>query len=406
MISPQGRRLTFLLGVIIAVGPMSVDMYLPAYALIQRDFPGKPIVQLTVASYFIGLAIGQIFQGPFSDRVGRRWSLATGLTLYTLASLGCAGAHGVVSFCLFRALAGFGGAASIVVPRSMVMDLAEGKEAGNLFSRIMMVMGVAPVVAPALGNVLLRIDVLGIAPWRWVFITMALYGMTCLTLLFGFLPETLPPSRRLSFQPRLVLKLDAMILRERGFLTYALIGSLVIATLYAYLSGSAALFMGICKYSSSEYAGILVGLGVASIGFYRLSAYLVRRWGVHSVVTFAAVVLTTGSAGLVFLAWLPSPLRLPVILGLLVVQFGISCAQPNVQPGALARHRDHAGSATALMSTLQYCSGAAAGWLVALLPTGTFRPMAIIMLACGLGAVVVAGLRPRGIATGKVGETV
>jgi len=103
MFFSRGKRLTFLLGVIIAVGPMSVDMYFPAYALIQRDFPGISIVQLTVASYFIGLAIGQIFQGPFSDRVGRRRSLATGLTLYTLASLGCASAHGVVPFaCIVR----------------------------------------------------------------------------------------------------------------------------------------------------------------------------------------------------------------------------------------------------------------------------------------------------------------
>jgi len=253
-------------------------------------------------------------------------------------------------------------AASIVVPRSMVMDLAEGKEAGNLFARIMMVMGIAPVVAPALGNLLLRINALDIAPWRWVFIMMAIYGITCLTLLLGFLPETLPSSRRLSFQPRAVLKLDAMILRERGFLTYALIGSFVIATLYAYLSGSAAMFMGICKYSSSEYAGILVGLGVASIGFYRLSAYLVKRWGVHSVVTFAAFVLAAGCAGLgvscvVTIATAPSHHH-----QLAISPIGISCAQPNAPVGALARHRDHAGSATALMST---CS-----IVPALLPAG------------------------------------
>lgn len=409
MNSSQDRNLILVLGIIIAVGPMSVDMYLPAFSAITREF-GHSAAPFSLASYFVGFAIGQIFQGPFSDRVGRRWVLLMGLTIYILASIGCACAQGTASLCVFRALTAFGGAASIVVPRTMALDMYDGKTAAKFLSQVYMVLGVALVIAPALGGSVLKIaSALGgpgleFEPWRWIFVVMALYGIVCLVLLLRFLPETLPPARRLSIGIRPIILNYSAILRERAFLSHALIGVFAMCALFAYLTGSPGLFMSQYHYSSSVYAGILVVLGIAGIGFYRLNAYLVtseslsrrfHRQGVHWVISFAISVLLAATACLVLLAWFPRSHALFVFLALLACGVGFSCLPPNANAGAISRHRAHAGSATALMSTMQYCGGAVAAWLVGLWAGATFMPMALVMFVSVLGALIAARFRPR-----------
>ncbi|HZZ11742.1 MAG TPA: MFS transporter, partial [Paraburkholderia sp.] len=180
------RDLKYLLGFIIAIGPVSVDMYLPAASQIAQEF-GRSTPQLTLAAYFAGFAVGQLTQGLLSDSFGRRAPLAAGLVIYTLASVCCALAQGTTSFCAFRALAAFGAAASIVVPRAMVRDIADGTRAAALMSGVMLVMSIAPVVAPLLGSF-----VLDVSNWRMIFVVAALYGVVSLALLVYFLPETLP----------------------------------------------------------------------------------------------------------------------------------------------------------------------------------------------------------------------
>ncbi|HQT38390.1 MAG TPA: multidrug effflux MFS transporter [Acidocella sp.] len=388
--SDPPHHLTLLLGFIIAIGPVSVDMYLPAFPLISNEF-SMATPQLTLASYFFGFAAGQMAQGLLSDRFGRRLPLAAGLLLYTLASLGCALAHSGLSLCWFRALAAFGAAASIVVPRAMVRDFADGDRASALMSEIYQVMSVAPVIAPVLGSLVL----LTAPSWRVIFVVAALYGVAGLFLLYRYLPESLPPERRLSASIPATWRLYADIIQEPGFVSNTLVGTYGMCALFAYLAGAPTVFMVQHQMPQWQFGVILAVLGAATIGFYRLNKYLVTKLGTPRVITLGVAIWLSAAICLMLLAWTPDSGVVPVFLGLLLFGFGYSFIPGNAQVGALSHHRSHAGTATALMSTMQYCAGGVAGALVGKLANGTAMPMASIMLVCALGAATAAWLRPR-----------
>jgi DHA1 family bicyclomycin/chloramphenicol resistance-like MFS transporter len=384
------RAFTGLLSFVIAVGPVSVDMYLPAFSQIAQDFHDPAAPQLSLAWYQIGFAIGQITFGPLSDARGRRPALGVGLTLYMLASVGCALAPGTISLCVCRAIAAFGAAASIVVVRAIVFDLAAGDAAAQMLSTVFAWMTVAPLLAPVLGNLVL----LG-AGWRAIFVVAAIYGVICGLLVLRVLPETLPPARRLPFGPLDFAARGAAILRERGFLTHAAIGSCAMFALFAYLGGSATLFETDYGLGSTVYSWILAGVGAATIGLLRLSRRLVGRpgWGTFRVIDVYLKLFLVGSLVLIPLVWLRVPWPL-VLLGLLPCVACFTCVQPNVQPGAIRLHQAHRGTAQALMSTLQYGSGALASALLAWLADGTGRPMAVLFLLSAAAALLAARLRP------------
>ena len=380
-------RLAGLLGFIIAVGPVSVDMYLPAFGQIGERF-GSGVPQLTLASYFAGFAVGQLIQGLLADRFGRRAALAAGLSLYTLGSLACAGAGTGFEFCVFRALAAFGAAASVVVPRAMVRDIADGPEAGSLMSEVLLVMSVAPVVAPVLGGLLLRI-----ADWRVIFIVAALYGVACLYLLWRHLPETLAPDRRSSLGFLKAVQSYGIALREPRFLIHAAIGALGMAALFAYLAGAPTVFMTQHGVSPSLFSTLLAVLGVLMIGFFRVNSWLVRRRGVSFALAVGIAGWILGGLALSALAWTTASSVALIFAALVVFIFGYSFIPSNAQVGALSRHAARAATATSLMSTLQYGAGALAGALIGALADGTMRPMAAIILACACGAALVACIR-------------
>lgn len=381
--------LKYLLGFIIAIGPVSVDMYLPAASAIAQEF-GPSTPQLTLAAYFAGFAVGQLTQGLISDRFGRRVPLAAGLTIYTLASIGCALAQGTASFCAFRAVAAFGAAASIVVPRAMVRDIADGAKAAALMSGVMQVMSVAPVVAPVLGSFVLEV-----ASWRMIFGVAALYGALSLVLLFHFLPETLPRERRLSIDVVASLRLFGGVLGERQFLSNAVAGTCGMGALFAFLAGSPTVFMTQYRYTPTAYGMILALIGAATVGFFRLNTWLVQRCGAPRMISFGVVLWLIASGALLGYGLGPAPHAWPVFIALLVFTLGYCFIPSNTQVGALSRHSAHAASATALMSTMQYSCGALTGALVGTLADGTARPMAAVMLGCAIVAAIAASLRPR-----------
>jgi MFS transporter, DHA1 family, multidrug resistance protein len=381
------RHFAYLLGFIIAVGPVSVDMYLPAFGQIAQRF-GAAVPQLTLASYFAGFALGQLIQGLLSDHFGRRRSLGTGLSLYSLASLGCAAAQSGGTFCLFRALAAFGAAASIVIPRAMVRDVADGRQAASLMSDVLQVMSVAPVIAPLLGSLLLRFS-----NWRMIFVAATLYGLVALYLLVRYLPETLEPARRKRLGVRSAVKLYQVVLRDPGFLVHASIGAFGMAALFAYLAGAPSVFMTQDGVSPSAFGLILAALGVSMIGFFRINGWLVRRQGAPFALAVGIGVWLLSGLALSVLAWTRHVSASAVFLVLLLFSLGYSCIPSNAQVGALSRHGAHAATATSLMSTLQYSVGALAGGLVGLLDDGTARPMAGIIFVCALGAAAVSRWR-------------
>ena len=383
------RRLPLLLGFLIAVGPISTDMYLPAFSQIARHFHDLGAPQISLGAYFIGLAVGQMTQGALSDRLGRRGPLLVGLTIYTFASLGCAVSWSVGSFALFRFLAALGCSAGVVIPRAMVRDLTEGPAAAKLFSKLMLVMGVAPVVAPMLGSLTMELT-----SWRMIFVFAAVYGVLAVALIWRYLPDTLPPERRTELGPGAVMVRYLTIFRERNFITHALTLSFTAAALFAYLSGSPQIFVGLYGWSTAQYAALFGVMAMAYIGYNQLNPVLVHRYGIAPVISVAGNILLGSTVLLVLLAWHPlGPFC--IIFVLLISEIGFGLTMPSAMVGALQHHQAHAGSASALMGTLQYTGGAIASLAMGAWAENSETPMAVAMLVCASLAVLAASLRPR-----------
>ena len=383
------RRLPLLLGFLIAVGPVSTDMYLPAFPAIARNFDDLGAPQISLAAYFIGLAIGQMTMGALSDRLGRQRPLLVGLAIYTIASLGCAVCWSVSSFAVFRFLAALGASAGVVIPRAMVRDLANGPAAAKLYSKLMLVMGVAPIVAPMLGSLSMQFT-----SWRLIFVIAAAYGVLAVALIWHYLPETLPQERRTELGPGAVAMRYLAIFRERTFITHALVLTSTASALSAFISGSPQIFVGLYGWSTAAYAALFALTATAFIGVNQLNPILVSRYGIAPVITVASNVLLFSTMVLVLLAWHPlGPFA--IIMALMVGEFGFGLAMPSAMVGALSNHQAHAGSASALLGTLQYGGGALSVLAIGAWAENSETPMAVVMLLCAALAVLAASQRPR-----------
>jgi DHA1 family bicyclomycin/chloramphenicol resistance-like MFS transporter len=385
----SAKRLPVLLGFLIAVGPISTDMYLPAFPAIARAFHDNAAPQYSLAAYFVGLAIGQMTQGALSDRLGRRDPLLVGMAIYTAASFGCALCWNTTSFALFRFLAAVGCSAGVVIPRAMVRDLADGHAAAKMFSQLMLVMGVAPVVAPMLGA-----TVVLFASWRMIFFTAAIYGVVAFIAAWRLLPDTLPPERRTRIGLLPVIIRYGAILRERSFLSHAATGAFTSACLFAYLAATPQIFIGGFGWTTPEYAALFGMNAIAYIGYNQLNPLLVRRFGVGPVISVAVAVLLAACVLIAALAWYPLG-ALALVAALLLSEFGFGLVTPCAMVGALTRHQAHAGSASALLGTLQYTGGAVSGLAMGILSDGSARPMGAAMLLCAAAALLAACARPR-----------
>jgi DHA1 family bicyclomycin/chloramphenicol resistance-like MFS transporter len=383
------KNLPLLLGLLIAVGPVATDMYLPAFPEIAREFHNQAAPQYSLASYFVGLAIGQMTQGALSDRLGRRAPLLAGMVIYTLASIGCWLSWSVESLVVFRFLTALGCSAGVVIPRAMVRDLADGPEAAKLFSQLMLVMGVAPICAPMLGA-----GFVAFLSWRVIFAVCALYGLICFLLTWVYLPDTLPPERRTVIGPGAVMLRYVGIFREPAFLSHACVGAFTSACLFAYLAATPQIFIGEYGWHTAAYAGLFGVNSIAYIAYNQLNPALVNRFGIGPVISIAARVQLLACLGLAALALHPLG-ALPIAAGLLLCEAGFGLLTPCSMVGALSRHQAHAGSASALLGTMQYTGGAIAGLSVGMLADGTARPMAFAMLGCAVAVLLAASLRPR-----------
>src|ERR1035437_495896 len=241
--------LPLLLGFLTAVAPISIDMYLPAFPAIEATYGVAPrTAQLTLAAWFVGLAFGQLTQGTLSDRFGRRTPLLIATGVYTLASLGCAVAPDLFWLSVFRAIAAFGGSAGMVVPRAVVRDLADGIAAARMMSRLMLVSGVAPILAPTLGGAILLV-----ASWHAIFLVTALYGAICCVLVWWKLPDTLPRERRVGLGMASLISRYAMVARERIFATHAAMAGCCSFAMFAYIGGSPQAMIGTFGLSTAAY---------------------------------------------------------------------------------------------------------------------------------------------------------
>ncbi|SNS32821.1 MFS transporter, DHA1 family, bicyclomycin/chloramphenicol resistance protein [Geodermatophilus saharensis] len=363
--APPPRRavLVLVLGAFVAVGAFTIDMYLPALPAIATDLrTSSPMVQLTLTGTLVGLALGQLVIGPLSDALGRRRPLLAGTVLHVVASLLVLVAPTVQVLGVLRVLQGVGSAAGGVVAMAIVRDLFEGRAAATMLSRLFLVMGAAPVLAPTVGGELLRVT-----SWRGVFAALALYGLLLFVVGRLTVPETLPPGRRVTGGVAGTLRTYRGLLRDRVYVGLVLVAGLTMAGLFSYVSGSSFVYQRQFGLDEQQF-GVLFGAGAFFlIGATQLNPVLLRRWSPAQVLsaamlagTVAALVLLTLAAG----GW--GGLA-GVVVPLWAVLAAVGLALPNAPALALAAHGETAGSAAALLGAVQFGIGAAVSPLVGLL---------------------------------------
>jgi DHA1 family bicyclomycin/chloramphenicol resistance-like MFS transporter len=381
---PRRSRLPLILGALTAFGPLSIDMYLPGLPEIAREFRSDAAAaQLTLSLFFIGMAAGQLLYGPLSDRVGRRAPLLFGCALFTLAGWACALAGSIEQLIALRLVQAIGGCAGIVIARSVVRDLYDARGSAQIFSLLMLVMGLAPITAPLIGGQLLLLF-----SWRAIFALLGGFGLLCLALVAFGLPETLPAERRSRAGPAAVLAIYGRLALDRTFLGYALASGLPMAAMFAYISGSPFVFIELYGVQPEHY-GLLFGLNALGlIGASQLNRRLLARFAGERILA-AALAAHMAAGLLVALAALSGWGGLPGLLApLFVCIASLGLIQPNATAAALAPHGQAAGSASALLGALQFGVGAAAGALVGALHNGTALPMAATMAACGAAGLL------------------
>ena len=387
---PYPFWLPILLGALTAVGPLSTDMYLPAFPAIEASLRAQPgTAQITLATWFAGLAIGQITQGTLSDRYGRRGPLIVGTIVYAVANALCALATDITSLSILRFVAAFGGSASMVIPRAIVRDLADGHAAARLMSRLILVMGAAPILAPTLGGA-----VLGFATWHAIFWFTAAYGAISCALVWTVLPDTLKAHHRVRLGLAGTLGRYVAVLRDRSFLAYALMGGFSMFGMFAYVGGSPPVFIEGFGFTPPQY-GVLFGLsaGMFIIGS-QVNPLLLRRFGTRRILRVATMVYALAALTLLVLSFLGRGGPVVIVAPIMVAMGTMGFIMPNAAVGALSRHAAQAGSASALMGTLQFMLAACAGLLVGIATDGTARPMAVLLVVGSVAAVIADRLRP------------
>ncbi|MEV4512745.1 multidrug effflux MFS transporter [Dactylosporangium sp. NPDC049525] len=389
-------RLVLVLGSLIAIGPLTIDMYLPALPSITDDLhTSSTAVQLTLTGTLAGLALGQLAIGPWSDAVGRRVPLLAGLVLHVLASVACVFAPDVTVLGALRVLQGLGVAASSVVAMAVVRDLFSGAAFARLFSRLMLVMGAAPILAPTLGSAVLRWT-----EWRGVFVVLAAFGVLLTTLAALALTETLPPARRRSGGVTGTLRVYGSLLRDRVFVGLVLVAGFAMAALFAYVGGSSFVLQEVYGLSEAQF-GLAFGAGaVGLIGGTQYNVRLLRRYTPQRILASALAAGTVAGALLVVLAATGLG-GLPALLAALwAVLTAAGLALPNAPALAMSRHGEAAGTAAALLGAVQFGVGAVAAPLVGVLGTGATAMAVVIaggMLTATLTLLIV--VRPNSLIT-------
>ncbi|MBY0333952.1 MAG: multidrug effflux MFS transporter [Acetobacteraceae bacterium] len=378
--------LIVILGALTAFGPLATDMHLPAFPAITAGLGTESAgVQRALAAFFAGMGLGQLLYGTVSDRVGRRPALLAGLALFTLASLAAAMADGIGWFTLARFIQGIGGCAGPVLARAIARDLAEGPAMARLMSQLMLVSGLAPIVAPTLGSALLA----GFG-WRAIFVTLAGYGAVLAVAVILLLRESLPPERRRRDGPAAVLGTYLGLLTDRRFIGLALSGALLSAGMFTYIGASPFVFMELHGLAPHHY-GMLFGLNAIGIMAVAQGNALAMRRGVPTARALDLVQAWMGGAALLLLVVVTTGFGgFPAVaIALFCYVAGIGAVMPLASAQAMAAHGRVAGSASALIGTLQFGIGALVGWLVGALHDGTALPMAVGIAGCAALSIAV-----------------
>jgi DHA1 family bicyclomycin/chloramphenicol resistance-like MFS transporter len=372
--------LILILGMLSAIGPFSIDMYLPAFSDIAKDLHTTVAnISLSLSSFFIGISVGQFIYGPALDRFGRKKPLYFGLSVYLIASVLCAvstSSDGLIALRFFQAL---GGCAGMVAARAMVRDLFAVEENAKIFSLLMLVVGVSPIIAPTLGGYITA--ALG---WHYVFVVLAVMAAVIITAVHFILPESRKPDPAYSLKPSAIAKSFWEVLREPQFFTYAFTGAIAAAGLYAYIAGSPAVFMEIFNVSEKQYGWIFALVAAGLIIASQVNSLLLRKYKSEQIIrvalfaqSIAGICLFTGSWN----GWISLTGTILLILVYLSCQ---GFTFPNTSALSMAPFSRNAGSASALLGVIQMTLGATTSAIVSFLNNNTALPMTGVMASCSV----------------------
>ncbi|HEX5120329.1 MAG TPA: Bcr/CflA family multidrug efflux MFS transporter [Pseudonocardiaceae bacterium] len=377
-------RLVIILGSLSAFAPLSIDMYLPAFPSLAADLHAGPsAVQLTLTACLVGLAAGQLVVGPLSDTLGRRRPLLVGLAGYTVLSAACLVAPSVWALAGLRLLQGFGGSAGLVIATAAVRDRYAGVAMARYLSTLLLVNGLAPIVAPLVGSQLLRFT-----SWRGVFVVLTGVGLVLLVACLLWFDESLPPDRRRPGSLGDTLRSFGVLTRDRTFVGYALAGGLAFAAMFAYISGSSFALQDIFGLSPQQF-GLVFGtnaLGIVAVG--QLNRWLVNRFSPRGLLAVGLVAGCVG--GVLVLVSVLAGWGLPALLpGLFAVVSSIGIVLPNTRALATVDYPDLAGTSSALLGVYQFAVGGLVAPLIGIGGTGTALPMVAVIAALTVLALAV-----------------
>ncbi|MEO5893991.1 MAG: multidrug effflux MFS transporter [Ferruginibacter sp.] len=378
-------KLILVLGMITAIGPFSIDMYLPAFTNIAVDLHTTVAhVSLSLSSFFIGISIGQFIYGPLLDRYGRKKPLYAGLVLYLVASALCAMAGSADSLIALRFLQALGSCAGMVASRAMVRDLFDVADNAKVFSMLMLVVGVSPIIAPTLGGYIT--SSLG---WHYVFVLLTIMAVVILAAVHFILPESRAPDPDYSLKPAAIFNSFLGVLKEPQFYTYAFTGAIAAAGLYAYIAGSPSVFMELYKVSEKQYGWIFALVAAGLIISSQINSLLLRKYKSEQIIRVAlfcqsitGITLFVGS----MYGWIGLAGTIVLILLFLSCQ---GFTFPNSSALSMAPFSKNAGSASALMGAIQMGIGAFTSASVSFLSNNTALPMTGVMACCSISSFCI-----------------
>lgn len=397
---PAWRRVVYiiLLGALTALGPFTIDLYLPAFPILEADFQTTAaMIQLTLTGTTLGFALGQLVVGPLSDKLGRSIPLLAVTALHIVASTAAAFAPDLVSLGITRVLMGAGAAAGGVVAAAIVRDLFGGRRLVVMLSRLALVSGVAPVLAPLVGSWLL-----GVMPWRGLFVVLAIYGVVMLVSAIVFIPETLPRARRQDRGSTTIWQRYRSVFSDRVFVGVLVIGGMAFSGLFSYLSASSFLFQQSFGFDAQQYGFLFAANSVGLVIGVQTASRLAARYGPQWVLAFSTVALVLASAAIIIADQAGGGVW-GTIIPLFFFMTACGFTFPCVQVLALDRHGNAAGTAQSIIGATNFGVAGIVSPLVGGLSHGapiTATTMASVMVGCGIIAVAALWLivRPRTVA--------
>jgi len=383
-----------ILGSLTALGPFSIDMYLPGFPAIARSFHTTTAqVSLSLSSFFVGIALGQLLYGPLLDRFGRKKPLYVGLALYIVTSIGCFFSTGIETLILLRFIQAIGSCAAGVASMAMVRDIFPVKDNAKIFAFLILILGASPMIAPTVGGYVTAV-------WNWhiIFVILAVLAVLILLAVIFALPESYKPDPAYSLKPKPIINNFWAVFKEPQFYTYALTGSFAFAGLFVYVSGSPLVFMEVFKVSSKTFGWIFAGLSVGFIGSSQVNNLLMKKFRSEQII-FTALSVQLATTIVFVIGAINGWFGLESTIGMIFILLCcVGTISPNASALSLAPFTKNAGTASALMGALQLGLGALASFSVSFFDSKSATPMAGIMAGSTLVAffILVVGRKMIG----------